>query len=300
MTGENDAAPRLSDHFERGSALGLLARRHPYDFVETYEVLERAYGYTSRYVNLGLWPDGLVDDSEGLDPGARLMRYLCDRSELRSAARVLDVGSGLGQGALDLARWLAADEVVGVNLNERQIAFANALAAAAGKASSVRHLRLDACAALEASLGTGSFDAAFAVECVGHFRAPEAFFQGLHAVLRPGAPFVCCFNCAKGELPFAFRLMLQASYGFVPKTVGTFYEALVRAGFDVVEQGDLTEPVLEEGATRVLARLRDPEVRAALPRLITGLVERQLEITLDAVTRGRLGYAWILARKRPL
>lgn len=288
--------PRLEHFFEQGSALKLVLRGHPYDFVNTYQVLRDAYGYRSHYVNLGFWRAELVDESAAMDPGTRLVRFLMERSGAARGGRVLDVGSGLGQGALDLQSWLDAEKVVGINVNPRQLAFANALATHEGKAARVHHQHTDACADLGSTLGVGSFDAAFAVECVGHFPTPPRFFQGLRAVLAPGAPFVCCLNIAKERLPLPFRAMVRMSYGFVPRPLPFWLEMLAASGFTLVEHGDITDAVLRDGVAAVRARLSDPELRARLPALTAALVGRQLVLTASAVERGSLGYCWIVAR----
>ncbi len=291
------AAPQLADYFVRGTALGLIARRHPYDFIETYDVLQRAYGYRSRYVNLGLWRPSLVEDGDALDPGERLVRFLCARSGVRGARRVLDAGSGLGQGAIDLLRWLDAARVDGVNVNERQIAFANALARTGSVEDRVVHARADACSELPGRFGDDAFDAVFAVECVGHFQRPQQFLADVRRILQPGGVFVCCLNVATGPLPIGMRAMLKTTYGFVPRPRAFWTDALADAGLTVTDEGDLTDAVLQDGAAAVLARLQEDEVRRALPGLTVALVERQLRLVIDAVARGRLGYTWIVARR---
>lgn len=289
--------PRLAAFFERGSALKLAWRGHPYDFVDTYEVLRAAYGYRSHYVNLGLWQTAQVADSGAMDPATRLVRFLMERSGLSHADRVLDVGSGLGQGALDLQHWLSATRVVGINVNPRQLAFANALAAASARAGEVQHQAVDACTGLGSAFLPASFDAAFAVECIGHFKDPAGFFAGLATVLANDAPFVCCLNVAKQPLPPLFRAMMRATYGFVPRSLAFWLETIARSGLVVTAHGDITGPVLADGVAAVQARLLDETVRRSIPPLTGHLVKRQLAMTESAVGRGLLGYSFIVAHQ---
>lgn len=298
------APPRLEDHFERGTALALLARGHPYDFVETYALLRTAYGYTSSAANLGLWRawPGAVDGA--VDPGQRLVELLVERalagshrSDLLGTLDVLDVGSGLGQAALDLAQRFPAAQVRGANINARQLAFANALAASHGLSARVRHDRVDACGGLVPAFGAGAFDLITAVECVGHFTDPSRFLTDVRALLRPGAVFVCCMNVARGTLPVALRALLRASYGFVPEAVAAWRARCASAGLDVVEELDLTDDVLARGTAQVRERLQLREVREAIPFAARTLVRAQLAVVQRAVTEGALGYAAFVVRR---
>ena len=290
------APPHIEDFFERGSGLKLLLRGHPYDFVDTYAVLRHAYGYRGHHVNLGFWDDGLLAPAGYEDAGARLLRWVCARGGLQPGARVLDVGSGLGQAAVDLLQQHGAREVVGININARQLRFANALAAAAGCADRVSHHQVDACTSIEASVSRQAFDAVFAVECVGHFKDPDGFLRGVRHALAPGGVFVCCMNVARAPVTPSLRTMLRATYGFVPATMDLWRTRLQSHGLSVVEHGDITDAVLARGTAFARTRLRDEAVQAALPALTRALVHGQLAITARAVAAGSLGYAWLVAR----
>lgn len=291
------APPALAQFFERGSALSLALRGHPYDFVETYEILRAAYGYSSASVNLGLWRAALAPSREALDPGQRLVRHLVDHAAARAPHDILDVGSGLGQAAVDLARWFESARVRGANINERQLSYANALAHSHGVSNRVQHVRADACGGLRAAFGAEAFDLALAVECVGHFASPASFLGDLRDVLRVGGALACCMNVARGPLPLSLRTVLSATYGFVPRPLAEWAELCRAAGLEVSAEGDLTEPVLVEGIAQVRARLATDEVRAAVPFGARALLRAQLEVARSAVERGALGYAYLVARR---
>lgn len=273
--------PALSEHFVPGSLVGLLRRGHPYDFVETYEVLREVYGYRGAYVNLGLW--GAQEE-----PGRALVFRVADALRLAEGDRLLEVGSGLGQGAVDLVARHGLAEVVGVNPNARQRGFANALAAAEG--APVEHRDGDACAL---DVG-GDFAGVLAVECAGHFADPEAFLRGAFGALRRGGRIALCSNVARGRAGWMGRLVMQATYGFVPVSGEVWAARLRAAGFAEIERVDLTSQVLGGVTNAVLASLPHAEV-GWTTRLVMQL---QLGLAARALRQGTLGYE-LLAGTRP-
>lgn len=289
--------PRLTDYFEEGSAWKLLMRRHPYDFVETYELLRSAYGYHSHYVNLGLWNENLVLGSEELDPAERLVKLLCEKAELPALGEILDVGSGLGQSAVHYVQWLRARRVRGLNLNQRQLSFAKSLARFHKLEDKISHHRLDACGGFEEEFGENTIDGVFAVECMGHFARPEAFIQSVKKVLRVGGKFVFCLNVRKASFSLLLSTMFRATYGFVPKPLSFWTEGLERNGLRVTGTGDISQDVLGKGSLQVLCRLKNPVIRGELPSLPVWMVEKQLSLVLKGVNAGELGYFWVSATK---
>ena len=270
--------PVLSDHFVPGSLWGLVRRGHPYDFVETYEVLREVYGYRGDYVNLGLW-------GEAEEPGRALVYRVADALRLGTGDRLLEVGSGLGQAAVDLLARHELAEVVGVNPNPGQRGYANALAAGLP----VTHLDGDACA-LEVGEG---FAGVLAVECAGHFSDPAAFLSGAFGALRPGGRIALCSNVARGRPGWLGRLVMQATYGFVPATGEAWEARLAAAGFTEVERVDLTSPVLGGVTNAVLASLPDARVGWST-RLVMRL---QLGLAARALRAGTLGYELVSATR---
>ena len=126
MTQEFSKANDLNfdDYFIPASLLGYAKRRHPYDFVETYQALKHIYGYQLNYVNLGFWQD----DSRTVEPGRLLAYHLGEALDLQEGDSLVDAGSGLGQASVDLANKYKLRQVLGINPNQRQLAFANQLA----------------------------------------------------------------------------------------------------------------------------------------------------------------------------
>lgn len=283
------SGPRLEDHFVPASLIGLLRRGHPYDFLDTYQTLRALYGYRAWYVNLGLWTDGPATD----EPGRQLTLRVAEPLNLRPGDHLLDVGSGLGQGAVDLTTHLQLGRVTGLNPNPRQLAFARQLAASAGLGDRVEHLPADACTAL-AELPAASADGVIAVECVGHFNDPRGFLAGARHALKPGRRLAFCLNLAAGPLGPVERALIRLTFGFVPDTAATWTERLHQAGFHDVQLVDLTAQVTGALADLLDQRLADPALSelSRTTRLTTRLLHRA---TSRAVRAGRVRYALLWA-----
>lgn len=283
----------LADYFEKGSLLKTLRKRHPYDFVETYELLRHLYGYDKFYVNLGFWKHGL----DTREAGYELVRFLAERLDLRRGAALLDAGAGMGQAAVDLTRDYELGRVTGININQRQVRFANDLREAYGLADVVEHVCGDA-SDVTATLEPGSYDAAMAVECIGHFSSAEGFLAGLHSALGERGRFVFCLNIANEPLSVFQRTMMKLSYGFVPRSEQLWTDRLAAAEFRVVDAGDITATVVEPAMERSLAALeRSNPVTDRLSRLRKSLMRKGCRSLLEAATSGRMSYRYFVVEK---
>lgn len=101
----------------------------------------------------------------------------------RPGAAVLDVGAGGGWSTIALARAYPQAHVSGVDIDEASVELARANAAVAGVDVDFRHG--DA-----ASLDQGSYDVAFAFECVHDMPAPVAVLSAVRRALAPGGALV--------------------------------------------------------------------------------------------------------------
>lgn len=284
----------LERHFVRGSVLGLLRRGHPYDFLETYQTLRALYGYESHYVNLGLWTDGEATT----EAGRRLALRVAEPLGLGAGDRLVDAGSGLGQAAVDLARLYQLGAVYGVNVNPRQVAFAQELAAEAGLSAVIEHACADACTAL-AELPAGCASGVIAIECAGHFADPRGFLCGAHHVLAPGRRLSICLNVSSGPSSRWDRALIRASFGFVPETAELWEERLRSAGFADVTRVDLTSQVTGALARIIGARLDCPtEQVRSLPAGTRRVIRLLHDATRSAVEHGRVKYL-LLHAERP-
>jgi len=107
----------------------------------------------------------------------------------RPGERALDVGSGLGQFARDLARATGA-LVVGVERSPEQLARAEALAHEAGEGGLVEFRAGDALALPLAPSEWGSFDLAHARFLLEHVPAPQEVVNGMARAVRSGGRVV--------------------------------------------------------------------------------------------------------------
>ena len=108
---------------------------------------------------------------------------------LRAGTRVLDCGCGPGSITLDLAAVVAPGEVVGVDLEPRQVQGARALAAERGVENvgfAVENVGFAVGDVYALPFADGSFDAVFANTVMTHLRHPVAVLQEVRRVLRPG------------------------------------------------------------------------------------------------------------------
>lgn len=105
---------------------------------------------------------------------------LATSSEVRA---VLEIGSGPGELALEIARSLPGGEVVGVDLAEAMIATAIERARAARLDGRVRFVLADAAAL---PLADASFDVAVSTLSLHHWAEPATVFAEIARVLRPG------------------------------------------------------------------------------------------------------------------
>jgi ubiquinone/menaquinone biosynthesis C-methylase UbiE len=107
----------------------------------------------------------------------------------RPGETVLDVGSGLGQFARDVAR-LTGARVLGVERSEEQLARACELAAGAGEEHLAEFRAGDALALPLAENERGTFDCAHARFLLEHLRDPQRAVDEMAAAVRPGGRVV--------------------------------------------------------------------------------------------------------------
>jgi 2-polyprenyl-3-methyl-5-hydroxy-6-metoxy-1,4-benzoquinol methylase len=284
----------LADYFERGSLLKTLRKRHPYDFVDTYHLLGQLYGYDKYYVNLGYWKDG----AETVEAGYELVRFLADKLGLEDGAALIDAGAGMGQAAVDLARERRLRRVTGININQRQVRFAVDLSREHGLDEVVEHICGDATEVVQ-QLEPGAYDAAMAVECIGHFPAPERFLDGLARALAPRGRLVFCLNIADQKPSFLQRRMMKIAYGFVPDSEATWRDRIEATGFQVTDHDDLTDVVLGPAMERSIERLGSTSPsQLGISRLRRWAMGRGCRSVLRAARAGRMSYRYFVIEKR--
>ncbi|MFE0193449.1 SAM-dependent methyltransferase [Streptomyces sp. NPDC058989] len=190
-------------------------------------------------LHLGYWD---VDDHDTplVEAADRLTDEMTDRLRIVEGQRVLDVGCGVGQPAMRIARRTGA-HVTGIAISKDQIARATALAEGAGLGDRVEFRHADA---MELPFPDDSFDAAVAIESIFHMPDRGRVLSEIRRVLRPGGRLVLTDFFERGPIPAEkqpavdrllrdFIMTLARPEDYVPM--------LRDAGLRFVELFDITE-----------------------------------------------------------
>ena len=172
MTEPQERAPRLPPYFD------MLFQRLGAGEADT----ATAFG---RHVHWGYWaqPETAERTAEDYAAAAEAMcRQVCDAAGVRDGMRVLDVGCGFGGTIASLNERFGDLELVGVNIDPRQLERARELVRPR-PGNRVTFVEADAC---RLPFPPGSFDVVLAVECVFHFPSRADFFAGAARVLSDG------------------------------------------------------------------------------------------------------------------
>jgi ubiquinone/menaquinone biosynthesis C-methylase UbiE len=138
-----------------------------------------------RHVHWGYWgrsdaPDGTVADFAAA--AERMSARVCEAAGARDGQRILDVGCGFGGTIAGLDARLSGVDLVGLNIDARQLERARA-DVRARPGNKVDFVLGDACAL---PFPDASFDTVVAVECIFHFPSRARFFREAKRVLKPG------------------------------------------------------------------------------------------------------------------
>lgn len=201
-----------------------------------------------RHVHWGYWPDPAQADGSPEDyavAAERLCQRLCDAAGIRDGMRVLDVGCGIGGTLASLNERFTHLDMVGVNLDARQLERAEELVKP-GNGNRVRFVWADAC---RLPFERRAFDAVLAVECIFHFGSRSAFLQGAARSLVPGGRMAVSDFVPSPELlgmvkdvKLGHDEATRASYGIVDFdcTLVEYRKLATSAGLAVVGCEDVT------------------------------------------------------------
>jgi ubiquinone/menaquinone biosynthesis C-methylase UbiE len=121
-------------------------------------------------------------------------------AKIPAAGKVLDVGTGTGVVALEIARSLGESaSVTGIDLSDGMLATAREKALQKGLAGRISYLKMDA---EQLALNDNSFDAAVSLYALRHFPNPGKSVAEIYRVLKPGARIVA----AVGSRPSLFSI----------------------------------------------------------------------------------------------
>jgi arsenite methyltransferase len=223
--------------------------------------------------------------------GPELTSRLVADLQVGPGRTVVDVGSGPGTSALQLARETGCD-VIGVDLSPESVDAARVRTEEAGLDGRVRFLRGDAEAL---PLDDDSVDGALCECSLCTFPDKAAAASELARVLRPSARLALSdMTAVPSRLPAALE-SLEAWVACLggARPLEETAELLAGAGFEI-EAVERCDDALAELIDQVEARLRTARF------FLGDTVSRGLELTeaaTDALANGTLGYGVIVARR---
>lgn len=214
--------------------------------------------------------------------GSEAVERLLAGLELAPAMTVLDVGSGLGGPARQVARSTGC-VVVGVDITASYVEAAAALTLGADLQDQVSFVCSDISA-----LDVGDFDAAYTMHVQMNVADKAGFFSAIAGRLRPGSRLavfeVCRVGAAEPEPPLPWSLDGTDSHLV---TAAELRDTIVGSGFETLEWIDET-PWVRRWFDELGARLASAPSPATLPALLEDGPARMLNfavaIASDVVT----------------
>lgn len=229
----------------------------PYiDFVlaETSAGNPRVSEAWNRNLHWGYWADTASPDIS--IPGYvramdELTRRHFEQAGVASGQRIADVGCGLGGTLALLNESFDGLDLVGLNIDERQLERARKnVTPREGSANRVEFVLGDACAL---PFPDRSIDVVLSVECIFHFASKERYFSEVRRVLRPGGRLVVSdFVARPWALPLViglfsfFRSGVRGTYGEagMPPTRGLYRRLGRKVGLELASVLDVTRNTL--------------------------------------------------------
>lgn len=204
-----------------------------------------------RHVHWGYWNEPPSESCSAQEYGKaaeRLCRVICDAAEIRDGMRVLDVGCGFGGTLASLNERFFDLQLVGVNIDARQLDRATELVVPKN-GNSVEFVHADAA---KMPLPDKRFDAVLAVECVFHFDRPDFFAETKRVLDLGGTLTLSDFIPSERSLEYLDKINLSAdegirwSYGEVDMSfsIGRYRELAEAHELVLNESIDITENTL--------------------------------------------------------
>ncbi|MCM2374453.1 SAM-dependent methyltransferase [Aporhodopirellula aestuarii] len=205
----------------------------------------------SRHVHWGYWKDPSQATCSPEDYGTaaeNLCRVVCDAAPIRDGMRIVDVGCGFGGTLASLNDRYSGLQLVGVNIDPRQLERAAELVRPK-HGNSIEFVHADAA---RIPLPDKCFDVVLAVECVFHFDRPRFFAETERLLDQGGTLTLSDFVPSERSLEYLDKIDLSAneairwSYGEIDLSYSiSRYQELAKAhGLVLRESIDITENTL--------------------------------------------------------
>ncbi|MFF5426429.1 MULTISPECIES: methyltransferase domain-containing protein [unclassified Streptomyces] len=221
--------------------------------------------FAGGFINFGYWRavdlGGPLGEAERIRSQVDLYRHVLDSAGPPRGADVLEVGCGLGMGAVVTLREYGTGTVTGMDVHPEQLRRARAAHADLLRQEPAR-LRFVQGAAESMPLEDGAFDAVISVEAAQHFPDLGAFAAETWRVLRPGGRVAVASFFTVDEAPgraeeLARLLDTYASGLDIARPVKALADAFTRAGFTSV-RGESIGAHVWPGWDRWLGRWWEP------------------------------------------
>lgn len=244
------------------------------------------------HLHWGYWDDEHAGDDFAA-AADRLAQIMIDRTTIQAGERFVDLGCGVGQPAVKLARARGCS-VDGVTISGFQQRSATERAKAEGLSDKLRFIHGSA---LEVPCEDGAYDGGWFFESIFHMGQRDALREASR-ILKPGATLVLTDLPTLPEITDKFRDFVDEYIhsSFVAKDD---YEGLMdEAGFDLVEILDVTGNVMPWLVTKLREAI-DTHADEVF-RIMGDDAEKAIEdwLFLFEYMSENLGYMVVTARKR--